>query len=380
MTAQTQTKRRVKVAVLGVGLMGKHHARNIAYFDPNAELVAVSDIKPEALEWARAELPPTVKTYSSSEELLANPEVEAVLIATETAKHADLAIKSIRAGKASTGTQLPSSLVPLRHSLIEKPISLDADESKRVVAEAKLHPELKVMVAFSRRFDESYNEAAARIKAGKLGTPYLIKSCTNDKYDSTGRFLAYSKHSGGIFIDCGIHDIDIGRWLLDVGNPAKLKNPTKQVTRVFATGLNTVYPELEAQGDCDNAIGVIEFENGTKFNIHLSRTSMHGHDVICEVFGTESKLVINENPNISRVEIRDAHGVRMESHPSFYERFKGAFVTEIQTFSKCILDDIAVPTPPQDALEAAQIAMALTHSFRTGMPVFFGDDGQPIFA
>jgi myo-inositol 2-dehydrogenase/D-chiro-inositol 1-dehydrogenase len=79
-----------------------------------------------------------------------------------------------------------------------------------------------------------------------------------------------------------------------VGNPAKLKNPAKQVTRVFATGLNTVYPELEAQGDCDNAIGVIEFENGTKFNIHLSRTSMHGHDVICEVFGTESKLVINE--------------------------------------------------------------------------------------
>jgi hypothetical protein len=41
---------------------------------------------------------------------------------------------------------------------------------------------------------------------------------------------------------------------------------------------------------------------------------------------------------------------------------------------------LAVPTPPQDALEAAQIAMALTHSFRTGMPVFFGDDGQPIFA
>jgi myo-inositol 2-dehydrogenase/D-chiro-inositol 1-dehydrogenase len=142
--------------------------------------------------------------------------------------------------------------------------------------------------------DESYNEAAARIKAGKLGTPYLIKSCTNDKYDSTGRFLAYSKHSGGIFIDCGIHDIDIGRWLLDVGNPAKLKNPLKQVTRVFATGLNTVYPELEAQGDCDNAIGVIDFENGSKFDIHLSRTSMHGHDVICEVFGTESKLVINE--------------------------------------------------------------------------------------
>jgi myo-inositol 2-dehydrogenase/D-chiro-inositol 1-dehydrogenase len=73
-----------------------------------------------------------------------------------------------------------------------------------------------------------------------------------------------------------------------------------------------------------------------------------------------------------------------------------AFTTEVQTFSNCILDDLgkfmklfiietlthfaAVPTPPRDALEAAQIAVALTHSFRSGKPVFFDDNGQPMLS
>lgn len=141
--------------------------------------------------------------------------------------------------------------------------------------------------------DASYQEAAKRIENGQLGPAYLIKSCTNDLYDTTGYFLNYAKKSGGIFMDCGIHDIDIGRYLLNVGNTDKLKNPAKQVTKVFATGLNTVYPELAELGDCDNALGVIEFENGSKMDIHLSRTSIHGHDVVCEVFGTKGKFVIN---------------------------------------------------------------------------------------
>jgi myo-inositol 2-dehydrogenase/D-chiro-inositol 1-dehydrogenase len=161
--------------------------------------------------------------------------------------------------------------------------------------------------------DESYLEAKRRIDNGQLGKAYMIKSATNDQYDPSGFFIAYSKDSGGIFLDCGIHDIDIARWLLDVANPSLLKNPAKQVTRVYATGLNVRHPELAESEDCDNANCIVEFENGTQCTFHLSRTALHGHDCFCEVFGTESKLVINGNPNMTRVEIRDEHGVRMES-------------------------------------------------------------------
>jgi len=197
-------------------------------------------------------------------------------------------------------------------------------------------------------------------------------------YDSSGFFVAYSKASGGIFIDCGIHDIDLARWLLDTANPANLSNPRKEVTRVFASGLNVRHPELAASGDCDNGLAVVEFENGTQCTFHLSRTALHGHDCFTEIFGTEGKFVVNGNPSMNRLEIRDSHGVRTLSTPTYYERFREAFVTEARTFADCVLDNKPVPTTPEDALQAAQIAIALTHSFRTGKPVLFGDDGEPI--
>lgn len=88
----------------------------------------------------------------------------------------------------------------------------------------------------------------------------------------------------------GIHDIDIGRWLLDV---ADTPNPAKQVHRVFAMGQNTRHPELAERGDADNAIGTVEFTNGKILTFHLSRTSMHGHDCFAEVFAENGKIVIN---------------------------------------------------------------------------------------
>lgn len=150
------------------------------------------------------------------------------------------------------------------------------------------------------------------------------------------------------------------------------------MTRVFASGLNVRHPELANDGDCDNALGIIEFANGSSVSIHLSRTAMHGHDCFTEVFGTEAKLIINNNPQLNRLEIRDEHGVRAESTPTYYERFREAFVTEVNTFASVVLDDKPVPTTAVDALQAAQIAVALTHSFRQGKPVLFGEDGEPI--
>lgn len=297
--------------------------------------------------------------------MIGAPDVDAVLIASETSTHAELAIAAIKAGK---------------HVLLEKPISVDVELSRPVVAAAAANPSVKVMIGFSRRFDESFAEAKAMVDAGALGETYLLKSSTNDQYDESGFFVAYSKASGGIFIDCGIHDIDLARWLLDSSNPAKLANPRKEVTRVFGSGMNVRHPELEKTGDCDNGMGIVEFENGTRAMIHLSRTAVHGHDTVSELFGTGGKVVVNGNPQINRLEIRDAHGVRTLSHPSYYERFREAFVHELNTFVDVVLEDKAVPTPAEDALKAAQIAIALTHSFRTGVPVVFGDDGEPILA
>ncbi|BEI82672.1 hypothetical protein CcaverHIS002_0305400 [Cutaneotrichosporon cavernicola] len=352
----TDTPRKLRIAVLGAGRMGLRHARNVAYAAPRAELVGIADPKPAVLQAAAAELPP-IRTALDSMDLISSPDVDAVLIASETSTHASLAVAAIQAGK---------------HVLLEKPIAVDVEGSRPVV-EAAAKSNVKVMIGFSRRFDESLGEAKAMLDRGELGTPYLLKSCTNDMFDSTGFFVAYSKASGGIFIDCGIHDIDLARWLLNTSASGK-----KEVQRVYGSGTNVRHPELAETGDCDNGMGIIEFSNGARAMIHLSRTAVHGHDTVTELFGTEGKAVVNGNPAINRLEIRDLHGVRSLSQPTYYERFKEAFVNELNTFVKVVLDDDKVPTPPEDALKAAQIAVALTHSFRTGVPVDFDEEGEPI--
>jgi myo-inositol 2-dehydrogenase/D-chiro-inositol 1-dehydrogenase len=216
---------------------------------------------------------------------------------------------------------------------------------------------------------------------------YLVKAASNDTYDPTGFFVQYAKHSGGIWVDCGIHDIDGARWLLDVANPA-LPNPRKQVSHVYASGAIVRHPGLAAAGDADSAQAIIVFEKGAQCHIHASRTSAHGHDIFCEVFGTEGKLHINpvswtwveltQIPALNRVQIRDAHGVRHETTGSFLERFRDAFVNEVNAFTEAVLDGKDVPVTVEDAFQASQIAVALTWSMRHNKPVFFDDDGEPI--
>jgi len=91
----------------------------------------------------------------------------------------------------------------------------------------------------------------------------------------------------------GIHDIDIARWLFDSAETSTLPNPKKQVNRVFALGQNVRHPELSKDGDADNALAIVEFASGKILHFHCSRTTMHGHDCVAEVFGTEGRAVVN---------------------------------------------------------------------------------------
>ena len=108
----------------------------------------------------------------------------------------------------------------------------------------------------------------------------------------TGFFVKFSKASGGLIVDCGIHDIDMARWLLGISSNSPNSSPA-QVKRVFSTGLTVRHPELADTQDADNAICVVEFYGGKMLDFHLSRTGLHGHDCFTEVFGTERKVIVN---------------------------------------------------------------------------------------
>jgi myo-inositol 2-dehydrogenase/D-chiro-inositol 1-dehydrogenase len=167
--------------------------------------------------------------------------------------------------------------------------------------------------------------------ADRAGRVYALKSSTQDAYDPSGVFVAYSKASGGIFMDCGIHDIDMSRWLLSTDQVGRA-----EVKRVLASGLITAHPELEAQGDCDNAFGIIEYTNGTTCTLHLSRTGMGGYDSLVEAYGMGQKVTVG-TPAQSALQIADGSR-RVEGKPTYLARFADAFVREVQAFVDVCLD------------------------------------------
>ncbi|CAM1504964.1 Fc.00g106010.m01.CDS01 [Cosmosporella sp. VM-42] len=343
----------LKIACAGLGRMGKRHALNYLNHTPRAQLVAIFTPDPREIEWAQEILEPVgVKLFTDYDEMLKLPGLEAVAIATVTAVHAEQAIKAIDANL---------------HVFSEKPLSTSVGVSQSVVDAAKAKPHLKVLCGFSRRFDKSYRDAYMRVNT--IGRPAVFRSQTCDKLDPSGFFVQYAEFSGGIFVDCSIHDIDLALWFL--GDDCAVKSVT-------AAGITAVEPDLRKYKDVDNGIGIVEFWNDKIAYFYCSRMMAAGQHDMTEIIGPKGKLVINGTPIASLVEMHEANGVRRELPANYYERFEYAFVTMANEFTAACLDDTRLPFELSGAVKALAIGVALQESVNTGMKILFSETGRRI--
>src|SRR5471030_1471980 len=327
----------LKVGIVGLGRLGQRHAENLAHHVPHAQLVAACSPLESERDWAGNTLG-VAHCYADYAALLAHPGLDAVFLVTPAA---------LQAGK---------------HVFCEKPLSLDLDDCLRVEAEAARHPELKVMIGFVRRFDASYRDAARKIGEGLIGKPYLIRSQTLDQNDPGGFFVRFAATSGGIFLDCSVHDIDLVRWLL--------ANPTPR--RVYAIGTNVIHKGLREFDDVDNGMATLEFNDGSMASFLASRTMAHGHETLTEVFGSHGRLTIGAGARLHRVEIADQHGSRHECTADFYARFSEAFLLEAREFVDAALGLGPLSLSLADATEATRIGLAMTRAMREHRPIYFG--------
>jgi myo-inositol 2-dehydrogenase / D-chiro-inositol 1-dehydrogenase len=326
----------LRIGIAGLGRLGKHHAQNLAQRVPGARLVAACSPVEEERRWARDALG-VEGLHADYRELLARDDVDAVFLVTPTSLHPEQIVAALQAGK---------------HVFCEKPLALDLAECRRVEAEAAKHPKLKVMIGYGRRFDPSYSDAYAKVRSGAIGKPFLVRSQNLDMNDPSGFFVRFAPTSGGIFLDCNVHDIDLARWFL--GSPKPL--------RVFAAGTVAIHEGLREFGDVDNSVAICEFEGGKLACFAASRTMAHGHETSTEVFGTQGRLAIGANPRLNRVDISDAHGVRNECTPTFYERFEEAFLRETFEFVLAVAENRPPALTLHDAAEATRIGLALRES------------------
>lgn len=226
-----------------------------------------------------------------------------------------------------------------------------------------------MICGFSRRFDASYRDAFQKMQSGMIGRPVVFRSQTCDKLDPSGFFIAYAQLSGGIFVDCSIHDIDLALWFY--GEDTILKS-------VSAVGTTAVSPGLDEHDDRDNAVGIVEFYGGKIAYMYASRMMAAGQEDSTEIIGTEGKLTVNMQPTLNLVNIYTETGIRREIPPHYYGRFKEALITEANEFTACCLDNIPPPFKLEGAVSAVKIGHALQESMITGKKIDFDEKGNRV--
>ena len=223
------------------------------------------------------------------------------------------------------------------------------------------------MVGFTRRFDENYREARAKVHSGAIGKPVIIRSQGCEKFDDSPFMHNYVVSCGGIFFDSVVHDIDLA--LSFFGDNSKPKS-------AYAVGTAARFRELEAKNDADNAVGICQFWGGQIAYFYNSRTAAAGYDNQTEIFGESGKISINLVSRKNRVELSDNAGVHVSALASWADRYGPSFITEAIEFVDSVLDDLPVPIPLRPSLTSLKIALALQESLENGRTIYFDKQGS----
>ncbi|WP_372803373.1 inositol 2-dehydrogenase [Paracoccus seriniphilus] len=325
----------LKVGLLGAGRIGQVHAMNIAG-NARSTLVAVSDMYEDA---ARKLAATHGAEARSSEAILSDPEIDAVLIATSTDTHSDLIEAAAKAGKAV---------------LCEKPVDLSLERAQQCLRNVAGTGK-PVMIGFNRRFDPNFAALKASMQKGEIGKPELL-SLTS--FDPAPPPVSYVKVSGGLFRDMMIHDFDMANFLMGEA-PVALR----------AVGSSLVDPEIGAAGDVDTAVVTLTYADGRIAVIKNSRRAVYGYDQRVEMLGSEGLLQAG-NVLENTVVRSTADGV-LSGKPTYFflERYMTAYAAEWEAFLAAALDGHAMPVTLEDGISALALAEAATESARSGQAV-----------
>ncbi len=329
---------KIGVGVIGAGRIGRLHIEHLAQRIPEVELLAICSLNPSGAE-SLAEQYNVPKVMTDYKALLADPQVDAVLVTSSTDTHVEISQAAAKAGK---------------HIFCEKPIAFDLeqiDETLAIVEEAGV----KFQIGFNRRFDASFKRVREAVASGEIGEPHIIRITSRDPAPPP---IEYVKVSGGIFLDMTIHDFDMARYLI-----------ADEVVEVYAAGGVRVDPKIGEAGDIDTTVITLRFQNGVIGTIDNSREAVYGYDQRVEVFGSKG-MVTAANPPTDTVTFSGSEGTRAASPPYFFvERYRPAFLAELQAFFTCIQKDTPPPVTGADGRAPVVMGFAALKSLRENRPV-----------
>ena len=329
----------VTVGIIGAGRIGKVHVQSICTQVPDAKVKMLADpfLTDDTAAWAKDM--GVIQVTKDYKEVLADPEIDAVLICSSTDTHSPISVEAIKAGK---------------HVFCEKPIDHDIDKIQEVI-DALKDSKVKYQVGFNRRFDHNFEAVQSAVAAGKIGDIHVIKVTSRDPEPPSAEYV---KVSGGMFLDMTIHDFDMVRFLAGCN-----------ATEVYTEAAVLVDPAIGEAGDVDTAVITLEMENGAIAVIDNSRKAVYGYDQRAEVFGSKG-MVATGNDTASAAVISNENGVTGEVPLHFFlERYMAAYAKEVKCFIDAIVNDTDTPLGVMDGLEPVLMGLAAKKSMEEHRPV-----------
>lgn len=329
----------IKIGIIGAGRIGRVHGEGVTYGVKNAVVHAIADpyMNDEIKQWANGL--GIANCYTDYQQIINDPEIDAVMICSSTDTHADISIEAIKAGK---------------HVFCEKPISQDLKKIKEVM-EALKDTKLKFQVGFNRRFDHNFRAVKNAVETGKVGDVHLIRVTARDPQAPP---IEYVKVSGGMFLDMTIHDFDMVCFLSG-----------SKVKEVYAAGAALVNPDIAKEGDIDTAVITMKMENGAIAVIDNSRQAAYGYDQRAEVFGSKGQVAVANDTGSTAV-LSTEEGVTGEKPLYFFlERYMDSFKREVSEFIQAVENDSQVPVDIDAGLQPILIALAAKKSLDENRPV-----------
>ena len=329
---------KLNIGIIGAGRIGKVHAETLAFRIPEAKIVAIADINREAAQAlaAHCNIP---KVTVSSDDIIADPQIEAVLICSATNTHAELIAQAAKAGK---------------HIFCEKPIAYTLKQIDHALAAVKTAG-VQLQIGFNRRFDANFARVRLAVAKGEIGTPNLMHIISRDPAPPP---VSYVKVSGGIFMDMTIHDFDMARFLIG-----------DEVDEIYVAGGVTVDPEIGKAGDLDTALVVMRFRNGVIGTIDNCRKAPYGYDQRVEILGSGGKIA-TENCYPNQAVVSDGMSVYKDLPLNFFmERYTESFARELQSFVAAILEKRTTEVTGIDGRIPVVMALAARKSYDEHRPV-----------
>lgn len=288
------------IGVIGTGAIGSEHILRITERLKGAQVVAVNDVNTEQARAVVENLGLQAKIYAQGTEVIADDDVDALVVTSWGPTHEEFVLAAIAVGK------------PV---FCEKPLAVTAEGCRQIVEAEMTAGRKLVQVGFMRRFDTSYRQLKRVLDEGTIGAP-LILNCAHRNAHAPG-------FTGDMALtDSCVHEFDVLRWLLDDDYvSAQVIQPRK--TRLCDDDLQ------------DPHVILLQTRQGVHISIESFVNCQYGYDIQCQVVGESGTANLPEPANVP---VRHDAKLSGEILVNWKDRFIDAFDVEFQEWIDATID------------------------------------------